>query len=133
VPDPHRYHQCVSADPTVHPQGTTLPVGTDLADADSVFSAVSALTRTPADALSQRGPARTLWLRSSRLFTTLSIAQIAREAGLNRRTIERMDPRQDAGTRLVSRVLGDPRFADLEVGLLTGSPRWVGYRSRRRQ
>jgi putative transposase len=131
VPDPHAFHHYVSADPTVAVQGTLLPVGADRSPADAVFAAVSAVTRSPWGRLSGKGPARRLLVVCLRLFTDLTIAAIAGETGLNRRTVQRIPPQWTPAVRVVSQVLGDPRFSGLATGDLTLVPAWHRYRGRR--
>ncbi len=129
-PDPLAYHQYVSADPSVNLRGTDLPVGTDGADGDTVLDAVLALTRSPREALTRRGPVRSLALRSLRQFTTLSGREIGAELQLARATVHRVPLKHTRATRLVSRVLGDDRFPALEPGDLRRTSRWFAYRDR---
>jgi len=130
VTNPHRYHHYVSADPTVHVHGTDLPIGADQADLEAVVAAVSSLTRTPMEVLDRRGSPRQLLVRSLRLFTPLPCVDIARQLGLHRRSVERVAAGHTPATRLVSGVLGDPRFDFLQSGDLRRQASWRRYRGR---
>lgn len=131
VPDPHAYHHYLSADPSVDQGGTLLPTGTDQAPAEAVFAAVSELTRTPWEGLRVRGTPRRLVVSGLRLFTDLSVGEMAVAAGLNRSTVQRTPAQWTPATRVVSRVLGDPRFPGLSPGELTRLRGWERYRGRR--
>lgn len=144
--NPRRLHAFVSSDPTVHPNGTDLPeppivrvegAGWDAGERPStavrvseVAAAVSAVTRTPAAMLKQRGKERTLLLRSARALTDVSGARIARAVGVKPATVSRAGSKVDAPVRIVRRVLGDPRFKLLEDCDLRELERWRAYRDR---
>ncbi len=130
VPDPDAYHHYVSADPSVAVEGTLLPCGTDRADSDQVYAAVSAVTRSPWERLQLRGSPRTLWIRSLRLFTDLTLPAIAHEARVSLSTVQRVAPTWSGPALVVGRVLGDLRFNALEPGELTHKARWHRYRGR---
>ncbi len=114
--DPAAFHRYVSADPSVAVDGTLLPCRLDGGTAEQVYAAVSALTRSPAERLQLRGPARTLWIQSLRLLTELTQPAIAREVGVCLSTVQRLPPRWTPEIRLVRRVLGDRRFPALDDG-----------------
>lgn len=109
------FHAYVSADPSVAVDGTELPRdrGT-AAHLEEVRYAVSALTRTPLSELARRGPARSLLLRAARTSTAASTREIAAFASVSPATAASARPGLDPAVRLVSRVVGDPRFPPLD-------------------
>lgn len=127
-PDPEGFHAYVSADPTVHPSGTALPLGYDRADPAQVTAAVSALTRSPADLLYRRGPARRLLLQALRTLCDGTPASLAALAGVSPATWFRTPTHRDPTVALVARVAGDPRFPGLAEGDLRRLPEWRRYR-----
>ncbi len=131
VPNPHGFHAYVSADPTVHVNGTPLPAITESATIDDIAAAVSALTRSTADQLDHRGPPRHTLIRSLRCLSDLSVADLARATGLHRATLYRVPGIWTPDVRTVAQVLGDPRFAALQPWDLRRMAGWGRYRSRR--
>lgn len=131
--DPRRFHEWVSADPSVNPEGTLLPELSALPATDpsleAIRAAVSALTRTTLTELSRRGPARTLLLCAAREFSEAPPRVIAQFAGVDVSTVRRAAA--GGGLRLVERVLGDPRFPLLHDGDLRRLAAWHPYRHRR--
>lgn len=117
--DPHGFHRYVSSDPKVHVQGTPLPMR---AEADLygegalevLWTAVSAVTRTPSSTLHREASARRLFIRAARTLTDASEASIAGMARVCRRTVLRAEIGADREVQIVERVCGDPRFAALE-------------------
>lgn len=117
--DPVAHHAYISADAAVTPAGTSLPLAVDAGwhterDALRLIAVVSAITRTPVASLSKRGPARALLVRSARLYSRFSTGEIGEIAGVTRRAVQLVEPREDAATRVVLRVFGDERFRALE-------------------
>lgn len=129
VPDPHSLHAYVSADPTVNPNGTDLPLPrVDLPSPSLVADAVSALARVPLAALRRRGRPRALYLRAAKTLCDAPAAAIAAEAACGPVGIQRARAGLDDDVRLVARVAGDPRFAGLPDGDLLRQPAWYRYR-----
>ncbi len=112
--DPAWLHEYVSSDPTVHVQGTPLPVEhVQVADPVQVLHAVSAACRTPLSELRRQGPARRLYLRAARTLTPASLRDLARVVGAGHQSALRAGVGLDRDVRLVSRLLDDPRFGPL--------------------
>lgn len=122
VPDPERFHKLVSADPSVHPEGTTMPFSRRNPNPEDIFSAVSALTRTPVEEMRRRGSARDLFLRAARILSTAPSAEIAALAGTHPSTVRHASRQPDPRIPLIERVLGDLRFSRLENGPLRHGP-----------
>lgn len=93
-PDPHGLHRYVSGDPTVHVDGTELPVPPcGLVTLDGVLRAVSLATRTPGlEVIERRGPARTLFVSCAKGLTGATGRQIASFAGVSVSTVKRAVP-----------------------------------------
>jgi REP element-mobilizing transposase RayT len=108
-----------------------------IASIQDVFAAVSALTRTPAAQLKERGAARSLLLRAARTYADASPPQIAAAAGVSLPTVFRAKPKKDArrdpAVQLVGSVLHDGRFALLTDRQVWRGPArgWARYRDRR--
>ena len=130
VPDTHAFHAYISADPTVHVQGTQLPVAQDLLPLEPVIAAVSEVTRSPWSALFRRGPQRQLLLSSLLSLTAARPAEIALECRVSRKTVYRASTAWGPALRIVARVAGDPRFPGLVEGDLRQLAGWARYRSR---
>jgi hypothetical protein len=128
--DPHGFHTYVSADPTVHVQGTDLPTAVDDGTVDAITSAVSAVSRTPVDLLERRGPARSLLLRCLRAMSPQTPAALARVLGLHRSSLSRVSDAWTHDVRVVARTVDDPRFPALQSHDLRFQPGWSRYRSR---
>jgi hypothetical protein len=108
---PIAFHRYVSADPTVHTDGTYLPGGVGIIpDTSAVRAAVSALCRRTDRDLLRRGPARNLLVRAAKAMTDDQHDQIARDLHVGLRTVERAGPLEPHERRRILAVLGDPRF-----------------------
>ncbi|MFH1462894.1 MAG: hypothetical protein ABIO70_00705 [Pseudomonadota bacterium] len=130
APQPDRFHHYVSADAKVDPAGTTLPLPRPDAGAPgwaALQAAASAVTRTPADSLSEPGHGRQLLIAAARSLGGLSVLQIAARLGLSRFPVHREPSVGPDQLALVARVLGDPRFCALGDGDLGQSARWRRY------
>jgi len=134
-PDPHGFHRYVSSDPTVHVQGTELPLALSLvepgaAGLECLRGATSEILRLPLQATEVRGRARTVWLRAARCLSPASTAQIAAHCGLTARAIRGVDRSWAQDLSALARAAGDPRFPGLAPGDLRWDPRWARYRWR---
>ena len=117
-PNPHAFHRYVSGDPTVNVQGTSLPLR---AEADlqgpeallAVWSAVSAVTRTPTRLLHAEGGPRRLFVRAARTLTPASSRAIADMAQVTPRSVNMAPVGMDREVAVVERVCGDLRFRAL--------------------
>lgn len=117
--DRARFHAYVSADPTVHVEGTELPSrAISVPTAREVLDAVSALTRTPLGPGPVRGAARDLFLRAARALCAEPHAELGALVGVSRRTVLRAPRGADPEVRVVAAVVGDPRFAPLDARTL---------------
>ncbi|MFH1464077.1 MAG: hypothetical protein ABIO70_06810 [Pseudomonadota bacterium] len=128
--DPAAFHRYVSGDPSVRPEGSPLPapaVERGRPSLPQVVAAVSALTRTPVDTLPRAvGPRRLLVAAAVRLLG-LRTGELAATLGLHPGTL-RADLRRDPpDLSLVTRVLGDARFAPLDDRPLDQLPAWRAY------
>jgi REP element-mobilizing transposase RayT len=129
-PDPALVHAHTSSDPSVSVRGTLLPFPMGVAPSlDQVFDAVASLTRQPPQGLRVRGSARSLFVRSARVLSSASSAEIAEMAGVTPRAVQGVAVLHDEQTRLVERVAGDDRFMALWPGDVRHQPRWARYRS----
>lgn len=126
-PAPRAFHAYVSADPTVHTAGSSLLTGHELASLEAIAAAVSAVTRTPAFRLAERGRARSLLFHSLR---SSPIPEVARALGLHPTTLRRQPDTWTREVRVVSQVLGDPRCSTLESGDPRLRPGWSRHRHR---
>jgi putative transposase len=108
--DPERLHGYVSADPSVHVQGTPLPRAGGVVDRWALQAAVSELMRVPLTALSQRGDARRLWMQAVKELSDVPTAQLAKSLGVARSTLQRLPPPPSERLELILRIAGDPRF-----------------------
>ncbi len=134
APDPIDFHGYVSADPTVHVQGTDLPQPIDLvepgaAGLDRLREAVSAVTRTVDPGLHRQGPARTLWIRACRVFSVEPTRALAAHLDLATRSVRCVSNRWTAELAVVARAAGDRRFELLVESDRRQDPRWRRYRS----
>jgi putative transposase len=133
VSDPGDFHAYVSGDPSVRPGGTSLPepaLGLEPRPArpSEVITAVSALTRTPVDKLTEDEVARVLLARAARVLAGMKVKDVMDLAAMSRRSVQRLSQRRDADLLIVERVIGDPRFASLQPGDLRQLPTWSRYR-----
>lgn len=135
VADPDGEHRWVSSDPSVDPAGTLLPARRSDRDGPpsltAVFAAVSALTRTPASALRERGPARDLFIAAARALCGAPSAEIAAMVRCHPSTVRHAPALADARLAIIERVLDDPRFPLLDDGDLRLLPSWRKYRDMR--
>ncbi|MFH1465241.1 MAG: hypothetical protein ABIO70_12720 [Pseudomonadota bacterium] len=135
--DPAGHHAYVSGDPTVRVEGTELPSGLGslrAATVEQVRDAVSALSRTPVEDLSRRGPARTFLIQSLVACTKLPARAVAREVGVSHPAVLATEPIASGTLSRVERVLGDPRFPALHLQDLSQAwafRRYVEGRERR--
>lgn len=133
VADPYAHHAYVSADPSVHVEGSDLPSGpgrplTGLEGLRAVEAAVSEITRHTFAQLRIRGPVRLAFIRSARAHTTCSTREIADFVGVSARTVRRVEVVDDPVVRAVGQVLLDPRFPGLHDGDLRRERGWRRYR-----
>jgi hypothetical protein len=125
-PDADSFHSYVSADPTVHVQGTLLPTrGLREPSLDQVLAAVTSLGRVTAEELAHRSPERSLLLRAARTLTSATNQEIAAFAGVGQTSVKRAPRLLDARIARVAAAAGDRRFS-----LLTEQPvaAWERYR-----
>lgn len=136
-PEPAWYHHRVSADGTVHPAGTELPVAggevlRGTAGVERVGAVVSSLTRTPMGRMRQRGAARGLWIRASRALVDARVAEVADVIEVDRVTVQRRSRgAPGAAIGVVERAVADPRFQGLHEGDLRRLAAWRRYRHHR--
>lgn len=115
--DRYRFHAYVSGDPTVSTSGTPVPSGNMLLKPgfDDIHRAVSAVTRTAVETLTERGDARTLLIRALRVLTPLTTREIGERLGLSHTTIRKVPDQTCLEVAAVSAVLGDVRFRALKA------------------
>jgi hypothetical protein len=135
VPQPARFHAYVSGDPSVRPEGTPLPPPVLAGEPHparfrDVVAAVSALTRTPVDKLSEDKDARDLVVNAARLLAGAKLDDLVELTGAPRRSLQRIPIVRSEQVKIVEQVIGDPRFAVLEAGDLRQLPNWERYRHR---
>jgi REP element-mobilizing transposase RayT len=135
VRDAASFHAWVSADPSVHVEGTALPSARSECigevQLEKVRAAVSALMRSTPAELSRRGPARMLLVRAARQLCGGTNREVAHFCGLGVRALQRASAAHDGRVHLVERVLGDPRFSLLPDGDLRHLEGWRASRHRR--
>jgi REP element-mobilizing transposase RayT len=120
--NPERFHRWVSADESVHTEGTALPTPTPgpVTWAD-VQLAVGSIFRVLPSAFHRRGPARTAAVRTAWIFGVRDLAVLRRETGLGNDAIwkavaglpTRGAPIADPVISACVRAVGDERFAGL--------------------
>ncbi len=124
--DPARFHRWVSSDPSVAVDGTALPEGAwGTVRWELVRDAVAGVCRVPAEALTRRGPARTLALTAAWVLEVRDVRRLARELGMASssvyRAVEDAPPRSLTHRRpdlhAAVRAVGDPRFEALPPGV----------------
>lgn len=127
----HRFHDYVSADPSVGTSGTDLPGGALRAsDPMDVAVAVSCVLRVPVAALGRSPLARSLvWEACAELCPTTT-AVLAPLLGVGERTLRRRQPVERKLLGLVQQLLGDPRFGPIDDHGLLGQAGWGRYRRR---
>jgi hypothetical protein len=115
VNDPDRFHRHVSSDPDCRVDGTELPTRTTGSwTPHDVLRAVSAVTRSTRSMLSQRGPARALYLRSAtELCPRATRDVIGKIVGVKREAVLRATKVPDPNVHIIARVVGDLRFRAL--------------------
>lgn len=135
VRDPEHFHSWVSSDPSVDPNGTTLPFAAARGDAlptlEAILSAVSALTRTTIETLRTRCPERTLLIRAASSLSQATDGEIADLVGAHASTVCRTRQKPDHRVEIIHRVIGDPRFAALRSFDLRQLSAWRPYSTRR--
>jgi REP element-mobilizing transposase RayT len=121
-PDPAAFHAHVSADATTDLAGTPLPSGSVLAPGTArlhdVVATVSSLTRTPLADLRRPGPPRRLLLRAAREIVDPPARALATLLHIHPTIVRRSWSRPHPDAATVAQVLGDPRFAALDDGVL---------------
>lgn len=135
VRNPERFHEWVSADPSVKLDGTALPEsdllpGAGFPSLESIRTAVVSLTRRMPEELCRRGAARTLLIQAARELSDARPGVIARFAGVERSSVRRTPAGKIRDLRLVERVLEDSRFFLLQPGDLRREPFLQPYRHR---
>ena len=112
--EPERFHRFVSADPSVHVEGTDLPGRrVDALDLGEIFAAVSAATRRTVEELGRRSPERTLLCSAAKELCKESTSSAARALGVSERSLYRTPPLDAATRRILERLAGDERFPTL--------------------
>lgn len=133
--DAARFHAFVSADPSVDPHGTDLPVFVEDkghgVSTDAIRSALSALLRVEPAEFSRRGPARSLLVSAARSLSSESREAIVRLCAVSAPTLRRAGPAPAGALRMIRLVLHDPRFPALHERELRKEPEWKHYRHRR--
>jgi len=132
--DPAGWHAYVSADPSVHVDGTDLPAGLRglrSASPEQVEEAISALTRTLHADLGVRGSNRKLLVQGLLGCAHLSERAVARRLGLSHTAIQKTPPLAAGTHSRIERVLGDPRFAALHDQDLSQQRAFRRYREGR--
>jgi REP element-mobilizing transposase RayT len=113
---PGQHNEAVRPLPCLVPDFERLRALAPVAVLREIRAAVSALTRTPVSMLQERGPARSLLLRSARCLTQASAREIAEFARVSHSTALRAPEVVTPEVTLVERVLGDDRFRLLDDG-----------------
>lgn len=139
VPDPPRFHQWVSADPTVALVGTALPTTRyEPATWAEVLEATAAVYRCPTHEVYARGPARVVAMQAAWVHGLRARAELAGLAGVDTVTVWRAvrgvperGARVDGVLGAVVRAVGDPRFFDLHAADLATTAAWARYRGLR--
>lgn len=129
--DPHDFHAYVTRDPSVSPLGTDLPAhDLDLQEAsfEDVLYALSAVSRTPVDALLRKGRARTTLIACARALTPLPTRALASRLGIHHAAVCRARPPHRHLIDAVERAIGDTRFPPLLGYDLRNTPAWQQYR-----
>ncbi len=124
------FHSYISGDPSVRVDGTDLPYGQRSMRAPSseqVIQAVSAATRLPLPLLWQRGPGRSLLVKSLKILCECNAREIARQTGVSLTTVWKTGVELDGQVALVERLLCDHRFAALHTHDLRHSASWRAY------
>jgi hypothetical protein len=109
-------HAYVSADPSVHPLGTTLPQApARRLQGEEVLAAVSCVLRVPVERLGRVPLARsTAWALVQR-DETMTLRQLSQALGVSGRTLRRAVQVPRALEALARRVAADERFAGLSA------------------
>lgn len=134
--EPGRFHEFVSADPTVSLVGTELPgLHRGAARLDEVEAAVGAVLRLQPREVRALAPARRLLLRAARvcevdLDAIRDHLRLGRSQAfhLSRALPTSRDVDQEPLLYTVLRVVGDPRFAPLALSPRLDPTTWRGWR-----
>lgn len=128
--EPSAFHRYVSADPSVHPEGSPLPapsVERGKATWQELVAAVSTLTRTLERSISRAPNARRLLACAAAQVLGWKAPPIAARLGVHIGTV-RADIRQGhPQVSLVVRVVGDQRLFSLNGERLDRRPSWRRY------
>lgn len=134
VRDDEYHHSWVSSDYSTDTGGTALPrTHWGYTDWGMVVDAVCAVTRTFAYEVQNRGPARTLAVKTAWAHGLRDVAQLAAAVGLLRRAVndivEGVPARgadfADPVLAACVRVVGDSRFSALATGDLRRTEQWM--------
>lgn len=137
---PDRFHRWVSADPSVAVEGTHLPEGLwGTVRWEQVRDAVAGVCRLPAEALTRRGPARTLAIQAAWVVEVHDARLLADALEIALSSVYRTVARAPARSlthrhpplHACVRAIGDARFAALPPGDLARTPAWDKYRGKR--
>jgi putative transposase len=137
VHEPERFHAYVSGDPSVRPEGTSLPETNWARPSwEAVADAAAGVCREPIDAARRRGPCRRLAVRAAWFLQLHDAPLLAREAGLARAGIYRVIADLPGRGSLSSepalyacvRAVGDPRVSAVPTGDLRHLRGWERYR-----
>jgi hypothetical protein len=132
VRDAIQHHAYVSADPSVHVDGTSLPVrGVDLPTERQIEAVVSELLRVPLDQIRDSAESRRLLVQLGRDWAGWGTGTVATFVDVSSKTVWRAPQLSTATERLAATIAGDPRFPGLSSGDLRRLPGWEPYRGRR--
>jgi REP element-mobilizing transposase RayT len=132
VRDPIEHHAYVSADPSVHVDGTSLPVrGIDVPTERQVEAVVSELLRTPLGEIRSTTAGRRLLIQLGRDWAGWRTNTVAAFVDVSTKTVWRAPQLATSTERLAATIAGDSRFPGLIDGDLLRLPGWEPYRGRR--
>lgn len=117
--DVRSFHRYVSSDPSVHVEGTDLPVtpqpgrhGFELGD---LAEAYCALFRQPWPVLTRKGAHRARFLALARLACERPQRDLAAFCRVSRTRVSKVEPVHQPWMSLVLRVTADPRFRSVDA------------------
>ncbi|MED5371757.1 MAG: hypothetical protein VX899_12125 [Myxococcota bacterium] len=114
--EPHRLHAYTSQDESVSLEGSQLPGGMSRDPTlHELQAAVSGYCRMPIHQLDQRGPARSLLLRSAKALICAKPGELADMLDTSPATLRRQGP-PDEHVQRTALLLGDPRFPGIPAG-----------------
>ena len=125
--DPAGHHAYVSGDPSVRPDGTTLPWPQGRPTLGQIATAVASIERSTVGAIRRKGTARNLFLQAARALTEASLGEIAMMANVHHHTAQRARKRSDRRVEIVARISGDVRFMAIPAGDMWRRPEWRAY------